>query len=409
MFFKNPNESKYPQGKKNLINIIKNTGAAEAIIFRQPEEDFNTGSKLIVLPGEEALFIHKGIIQQGFMPGTYQLTTENYPFISRLRNVISGGISVFNCVVVFIRTNSTREILWGDRFAMRDPVWKIQTDLGTGGAYRIRVGNAGLLLTKILGSSQSDLQANELDNYFSSFMKMKIKSLVISMIRDLDVEILGIEANLDQFSLCVKPFLMHEMADHGLDLQSFTIDRMHIMDNDVRTKLENDFGKAAGIQALGANWVRDKLANVLQALADNPGSGGIANTAAGLGMGLSAMPAFSSIVQQISTSPNNMMDVLAGNPPPEQNHTEPNNSFYRQRKAEPVSTIDIQPQSFHSASQNSKDKQTGKCASCGAENPESANFCNVCGSKLNVKINCGKCGEPMSPDNAYCSRCGNKM
>ena len=39
------------QGKKHWTNVIKNTGPGGLLLWRQPEEDFNTGSTLIVMPG----------------------------------------------------------------------------------------------------------------------------------------------------------------------------------------------------------------------------------------------------------------------------------------------------------------------------------------------------------------------
>ena len=65
------------------------------------------------MPGEEAIFIKGGVVEQVFDNGTYKLSTENYPFISRLRNVFTGGISTFNCVVYFVRKPHSMEILWG--------------------------------------------------------------------------------------------------------------------------------------------------------------------------------------------------------------------------------------------------------------------------------------------------------
>jgi len=100
---KNPNETAFTGGKKHWADVIKNTGAGELLIWRQPEEDFNTNSTLIVMPGEEAIFIKGGTVEQTFENGTYKLSTENYPFISRLRNAFTGGISTFNCVVYFVR------------------------------------------------------------------------------------------------------------------------------------------------------------------------------------------------------------------------------------------------------------------------------------------------------------------
>ena len=54
LFGKNPNEAAYTGGKKHWADVIKNTGPGELLIWRQPEEDFNTNSTLIVMPGEEA-------------------------------------------------------------------------------------------------------------------------------------------------------------------------------------------------------------------------------------------------------------------------------------------------------------------------------------------------------------------
>ena len=86
LFSKNPNEAAFVGGKKHWTDVIKNSGPGELLIWRQPEEDFNTNSTLIVMPGEQAVFIKGGTVEQVFENGTYKLSTENYPFISRLKN-----------------------------------------------------------------------------------------------------------------------------------------------------------------------------------------------------------------------------------------------------------------------------------------------------------------------------------
>ena len=55
--FKNENEVAYVGGRKHWTDVIKNSGSGELLIWRQPEEDFNINSTLIVMPGEEAIFI----------------------------------------------------------------------------------------------------------------------------------------------------------------------------------------------------------------------------------------------------------------------------------------------------------------------------------------------------------------
>lgn len=79
-FKKNPNEARYYEGKKHWVDVLKNTGPENFMIWRQPEEDFNNNSTLIVMPGEAAIFVNEGRIEEVFYSGTYRLSTENYPF-----------------------------------------------------------------------------------------------------------------------------------------------------------------------------------------------------------------------------------------------------------------------------------------------------------------------------------------
>ncbi len=79
-------------GARHWTNVIKNSGPGGLLLWRQPEEDFNTDSTLVVMPGESAVFVSQGTIEQVFESGTYQLSTQNYPFITRLRSILTGGV-----------------------------------------------------------------------------------------------------------------------------------------------------------------------------------------------------------------------------------------------------------------------------------------------------------------------------
>ncbi len=63
LFGRNPNETAYIGGKKHWTDVIKNSGAGDLLIWRQPEEDFNTNSTLIVMPGEAAIVVNGGVIE----------------------------------------------------------------------------------------------------------------------------------------------------------------------------------------------------------------------------------------------------------------------------------------------------------------------------------------------------------
>jgi len=221
LFGKNPNETAYVGGKKHWADVIKNTGSGDFLIWRQPEEDFNTNSTLIVMPGEEAIFIKGGIIEQTFDNGTYKLSTENYPVIGRLRNAFTGGISTFNCVVYFVRKTHSMEILWGTSspIQVRDKLLGIATKLRARGAYKIQVDNPQKLLTKLLGNNIPSLeQHNFLDTYFSNEFQGKIKASITHALNETQAELLGIEARIEELAEAVEPFLDTVFDDYGLKI-----------------------------------------------------------------------------------------------------------------------------------------------------------------------------------------------
>ncbi|MCL2745198.1 MAG: SPFH domain-containing protein, partial [Planctomycetaceae bacterium] len=241
IFGKNPNETAFAGGAKHWAEVIRNSGPGDILIWRQPEEDFNTNSTLIVLPGEEAIFIKGGVIEQVFDNGTYKLSTENYPFISRLRNVFTGGISTFNCVVYFVRKSHSMEVLWGTSspIQVRDKLLGIATKLRARGAYKIQVGNPQKFLTKLVGNNINVVRQQELlDNYFANEFQNTIKASITRALNETETELLGIESRIDEFAENVQPFLCEVFEDYGLKMIKFSIAALDIDDDELRRRYD---------------------------------------------------------------------------------------------------------------------------------------------------------------------------
>jgi len=311
LFGTNPNESAYAGGKKHWADVIKNSGPSNLLIWRQPEEDFNTNSTLVVMPGEEAIFIKGGVIEQTFDNGTYKLSTENYPFISRLRNAFTGGTSTFNCVVYFVRKAHSAEILWGTTspIQVRDKLLGIATKLRARGSYKIQVDNPQKFLAKLVGNNIAGIDRQELlDDYFANEFQGKVKSSITRALNETETELLGIEARIDEFSEKVEPFLGEVFGGYGLRLVKFSIAALDINDDEIRrrydeigmdaiAKIRNSQADKTAFDVLGSDWGRQQAANILGTLAANPGSGGMAATGAGLGMGVAAGGIFGNMAQ----------------------------------------------------------------------------------------------------------------
>lgn len=315
---RNPNEIAYVGGKKHWADVIKNSGPGELLIWRQPEEDFNTNSTLIVMPGEEAIFIKGGTVEQIFGNGTYRLSSENYPFISRLRNAFTGGISTFNCVVYFVRKAHSVEIRWGtdSPIQVRDKMLGIATKLKARGSYKVRIDNSVKFLEKLIGNNIPIQLQEELSKYFISEFQSKIKSVIARAVNESNTELLGIDARLDEFSDMIQPFMQEILDDYGLKCVKFVVSAIDIDDDELRRrydeigmdtieKMRHALADKSVVGVLGDDWARLQAAKILGDLANNPGAGGIAASGAGLGMGIGAGSVFGSMAQQMFAPMNN--------------------------------------------------------------------------------------------------------
>lgn len=311
LFQKNPNEAAYAGGKKHWAEVIKNSGPGKALIWRQPEEDFNTNSTLIVMPGEEAIFIKGGTVEQVFDNGTYKLSTENYPFISRLRNSSTGGISTFNCVVYFVRKADSEEIRWGTEtpIQVRDKVWGIRTDAKVRGAYKVRIEDPVIFLEKLIGSNVPFQLQSDLDKYFASVFQGKMKSAVSKFLNNLQQELIGIDAYMDELSEQIEPYIDEVVADYGLKCVKFSLAGLDIditkydaIDQSQIAAISKGKlaqGDRAAMDTLGENWARKQAAGILGDLARNPGAGGVGAMGAGMGMGMAAGSVFGNMANQM--------------------------------------------------------------------------------------------------------------
>ena len=311
LFKKNENEKNYHDGQKHIIDVIKNTGNGEYLIWKQPEEDFNNNSKLIVMPGEQAIFVDGGNVVQTFEEGTYQLNTKNYPFISRLKNVLSGGISTFNCVVYFFRKADSKELRWGtdSTIQVRDKVYGIRTDVRARGTYKVRIENPVLFLGKLVGSNINFQEQDDLNQYFRGQTLSKIKSAVAKFLNEYPNELIGIEAFLSDISEQIQPSLHEMFAEYGLTCTNFSImaidvDKSKYDDIDTAQvasikRMKEAQGEQGYMETLGGNWDKMQQAKILNNLAQNENAGGFGMMGAGLGMGVAAGNAFGNMANQM--------------------------------------------------------------------------------------------------------------
>ena len=157
-----------------VMNVIKNDAFGNMLCSKIPCEDFNVGSQLIVAEYEEALFVKDGIIEEVFGAGKYTLTTENYPFLTKLMSkLLTGGVSAYSCKVYYINKSHHLELKCGTSMPLRciDPVFGIEVHVQGRGAYSVVVKDSKKFFVKLVGANAAATEADIVKQFKTAFLQ----------------------------------------------------------------------------------------------------------------------------------------------------------------------------------------------------------------------------------------------
>ncbi len=304
LFHKNPSEANFAGGSKNVMESIQREHDTGTLIYLDPRSDFNTNSVITVAPNEQAIFIKNGEIYGVLPPGRHEVKTENYPILSRIRNMLSGGISTFTCQVYHVST-SEQNIGWGTAsaieiqdFFLGGGIIGVPTLIRGSGEFRVCFNireddsAASTLFLRLMGD-KSIYTVDDLAMLFRAQLSQKISKVVGKTLesRSKRESINAISSQLEDFATELTPSFKEVFSEYGLELVNFSFHNLTIEETEVRQKyLDRLIGS---VHAGGYNIaVQQELA---KDAVNNPGAGGLAGAGAGLGMGLAAGGAFASM------------------------------------------------------------------------------------------------------------------
>ena len=299
-----PCEASFAGGSKNVMESIQREHDTGTLIYLDPRSDFNTNSVITVAPNEQAIFIKNGEIYGVLPPGRHEVKTENYPILSRIRNMLSGGISTFTCQVYHVST-SEQNIGWGTAsaieiqdFFLGGGIIGVPTLIRGSGEFRVCFNireddsAASTLFLRLMGD-KSIYTVDDLAMLFRAQLSQKISKVVGKTLesRSKRESINAISSQLEDFATELTPSFKEVFTEYGLELVNFSFHNLTIEETEVRQKyLDRLIGS---VHAGGYNIaVQQELA---KDAVNNPGAGGLAGAGAGLGMGLAAGGAFASM------------------------------------------------------------------------------------------------------------------
>lgn len=312
LFHRNEKEANFAGGSKNVMESIQRQNDTGTLIYLDPRQDFNTNSVITVAPNEQAIFIKNGEFYGTLPSGRHEVKTENYPLLSRIRNVLTGGMSTFTCQVYHVQTNE-QKIDWGTStpieiqdFFLGGGFIGVPTLIRGAAAFRVRFNineddDASKRAFMRLMGDQSTYTVADLGIMFEAEIGQKISSVVGKTLESISMQrsINAISSQLEDFATVLKPRFDEVFVDYGLELVNFSFYNLNIDETDERKKYLDRLIAAAHT----GSYDKAVQQELLKDVAVNPGAGGIASAGAGLGMGMAAGNAFAQMATTAFSNP----------------------------------------------------------------------------------------------------------
>ena len=107
------------------------------------------------------------------------METKNIPLISKLRNLVTGGVSPFHTEVYFINLATMMDIPWGtpSQVTVKDPNYGYSYSAGASGSFGLKIIDGRKLLINLVGTEQEMSTAN-IQKYFKDLIVTRVKNCI---------------------------------------------------------------------------------------------------------------------------------------------------------------------------------------------------------------------------------------
>lgn len=310
----------------------------DMIFWKWNNREIKKGSKLIIRPGQDAIFLHNGRIEGIFQDdGEYDIESQIIPFLSTLKGFKFGFNSGMRAEVLFVNTREF-QVKWGTKNAINIPASSMPGGLPirANGTFTFKVNDYMTLIDKIAGVKES---------YYVEDVKQRITSILDQLLMKWIMK-----EGKDMFNLMANSFDISNGIKSDLDMQIYdigiTITAFNIMSFNYPENVQSMINKNAEQSMIG-DMNRYQQVSMVDGIASGKvQGGGVASDMTGMMMGM--------------TMANQMMQNV--------------NATIQQNQA---ST----PTQQTSAPNQNAGAKPNFCPNCGQKTGE-ANFCPNCGQKL---------------------------
>lgn len=226
--------------KDGLASIVKYEGDNSTFIWKHPIEDFNLGSQLIVHESQEAIFFRDGQALDLFGPGRYTLETQQLPLLEKAYELPTDTEGTFHSEVYFINKTIQMGLKWGtpDKVRFIDPLTSVPVEIGASGEMNMQVADSRKLLIKLVGTMSGIAWEDaagftkSLQSAFRPLIVTAVKTNLISVIKEQQIDLLEIDQYLDSISESLREKVNSGFQEYGLFVPQFYVTSIVLPEND---------------------------------------------------------------------------------------------------------------------------------------------------------------------------------
>jgi len=254
--------------------------------FDRHNNEIKNGAKLVVRPGQVAVFVNEGQIADHYKEGTHELTTANMPILSTLLGWKHGFESPFKAEVYFMKTSKFTDLKWGTRGPVTVECDGYgMFDLRANGTYVIQIQDPKVFLQTIVGTD-GKFDVDQISND----LREEIVMNVADRLGELELNPGKLTGQMKDISEELQSPLQEYFSSLGLELSRFRVVSL-TMPDDVRKELMEMSRLGASKLASGNPQAMQNLAalratRAMGDMAQNPGGTGAAGAGMEMAMGM---------------------------------------------------------------------------------------------------------------------------
>ncbi len=208
--------------KNQFSNLVEwNESGAGVLFYKWQNQEIKKGSRLIIRPGQDAIFLYNGRVEGIFEDdGDYDIESEIIPFLTTLKSFKFGFSTPLRAEVLFI---NTKELLvkWGTKNAinLQAPGLPGGMPVRAFGTFNCRIVEHDVVIEKLAGIRQTYTVEDVKERIISS-----LDQLLMSWISKEGRDMFNLQADARNIAKGIESDLDMDMRKLGIGISDFKIE-----------------------------------------------------------------------------------------------------------------------------------------------------------------------------------------